>query len=316
MILKLIALSTLIVFVAVPQWFLLSRLNIQEGFQTDGGSATGHLMDEMKLLLYKEGLLEWELLSEQAESFEDGTWKLFEVRGEFQQADNSKIKFVGDRGEVDILNKFVSLEGDVKVDSRDGYIFETDKLNIRSDREKGNLFYSNEKVKIYNLAEDLEIFSKGIKGNTQNGEVELLSEVTCRKSVKQYKDIIIKSDSAYFKSSLKGIRFRENLRITQEKFNIRGREAYFLYDEKTKGLRSVQIDGDILASDGIKTALSNRVEMRTTEDVIIFQGSPRIRVGENEMIGDEILITNQQKNIQVIRGNIKSTKKGIDLDEQ
>lgn len=315
MILKLAAFCTLLFFIGLPQWLLMGPINMQGRFDAEEGPETGHLMDEMKLLLYKEGVLEWKLLSKQAESFENGIWKLFEVDGEFQQSDSSKIKFVGDRGEVDLNNKFVSVEGDVEVNSRDGYIFETNKVNIRSDKEKGNLFYSNDLVRIYNLSEDLEVFSKGIKGNTKSGEVELLSQVRCRKSVKQYKDIMIKSDSAFFKSSLKGIRFRENLLITQENFNIRGREAYFLYDERTKDLKSVQIDGDILASDGIKTALSNRVEMRTTEDVIIFQGNPRIRVGENEMIGEEILITNQQKNIQVIRGNIKSTKKGIDLDE-
>lgn len=308
-------LFTFCLFVAAPQWLLMDKINKQDEVNLTKSSSMGHLMDEMELKRYKDGVLEWELIASQAESFKDGVWKLFEVDGIFQQSDSSEIKFIGDRGEVDLANKFVSIEGDVKVSSRDGYTFETEALNIRSEKDNGELFYSNDKVKIYNTSEDLEVFSKGIKGNTKTGEVELLSEVSCRKSVEKYKDIVIKSDSAYFQSSLKGIRFKENLVITQDAFNIKGREAYFLYDERTKNLKSVRIDGDILASDGVKTALSNRVEMRTTEDVIIFQGNPRIRVGENEMIGEEILITNKQKNIQVIRGNIKSTKEGIDLDE-
>ncbi len=273
-------------------------------------------MDEMDLSVYKNGNLEWRLFSNQAESFEDGRWKLFQVNGNFQQGKNSEVRFVGDRGDVDLNHKFISISGEVKAHSVDGYIFETETLNIRDGKDKGQIFYSNDRVKIYNEGEELEVFSKGIKGDVQTGEVELLSEVTCQKSVKKYKDIKISSDSAYFTSSLKGIRFRENLKISQENFNIKGKEAYFIYDEKNKNLKSVQIDGDILASDGVKTALSERVEMRTDEDVIIFQGNPRIRVGKNEMIGEEILITNQQKNIQVIRGNIKSTKEGISIDEQ
>ena len=46
------------------------------------------------------------------------------------------------------------------------------------------------------------------------------------------------------------------------------------------------------------------MDLKLKEDAIIFQGSPRIRVGDNEMVGEEILITNNQQNVQVIRGGI------------
>lgn len=293
----------------------MGDLNRQADVISDKGSATGHLMDEMKLSIYTKGVLEWSLVAEQAESFKDGFWELFQVNGSFQKGDQSEVKFVGDKGSVDLAEKFVTLEGDVNAESLNGYKFETESLNLRGEGEKKSIFYSNDRVKIYNKAEKLEVFSKGILGDVETGEVELLSDVSCRNSVKQYKDILIRSESAKFKRSLKSIRFSDNLRISQADFNIKGEEAYFVYDEIKKTLKSVQVEGDILASDGEKTALSDSVEMRTTEDVILFKGNPRVRVGKNEMIGEEILITNKQKNIQVIRGNIKSTKKGVDLDE-
>ncbi len=306
---------TFIIFVLLPQYLLRGVVDIERTVKNTKVSIATHLVNEMDLSVYRNGALEWKIFSNQAESFKDGLWELFKIKGSFKERKKSEVRFVGGRGGVDLNNRLINILGGVKVHFLNGYIFKTDTLNIREGRDKRQTFYSNNMVKVYNKDEEFKVFSKGIKGDVETGEVELLSEVSCQKSVKQYKDILIKSDRARFKSFLKSIRFSGNLRISQKNFNIKGNEAYFLYDEKTKNLKSIQIDGDILASDGIKTALSERVKIRIDEDVIIFQGNPRIRIGKNEIMGEEILITNKQNNIQVIRGNIKSTKKGMKLDE-
>lgn len=277
--------------------------------------SSGHNMKDMSLKLYKDAHLEWTLKSDQAQSFENGEWSLNNVKGRFVNTKGDKIIFNSDKGQTNFDTKSFSLVDNVRAKSTLGYFLETDSLNFDENAQKQKFFRTEDKVKIYNVNEKLEVLTTGMVGQIESGNVDLLSEVSCKKSVKNYKDILIQSDVARFTSSLKGIRFKENLRVSQENFKIKGDEAYFIYDEVQKNLKSVQIDGDILASDGLKTAMSDSVEMRTTEDVIIFQGNPRIRMGKNEMIGQEILITNKQKNIQVIRGNIKSTKQGVEIDE-
>jgi LPS export ABC transporter protein LptC len=298
----------------LPQVLFLKRtIEGSTPYKTEASS--GHNMEEMQLKRFQSGMLDWVLNSKRARSFMDGEWELEEVDGQRLNNSKEKIDFSSDRGETNLKKKSFSLIENVKAESTAGYKFETDSLVFETGEEGQKFFKTSDPVKIYNVGEELEILSVGLKGETESGVVELLSEVSCKKSVKNYKDILIQSDSAEFKSSLKSIRFRDNLRVSQEKFKIKGEEAYFVYDEQNKTLKSVQIDGDILASDGVKTAMSETVEMRTTEDVIIFQGNPRIRMGKNEMIGQEILITNKQKNIQVIRGNIKSTKQGVKVGE-
>jgi len=272
-------------------------------------------MEMMKLKLFQNGNLDWVLNSTKARSFMDGEWELEEVKGQRLNGEKGKIDFSSDKGKTNLKAKTFSLIANVKAKSTNGYRLTTDSLVFETDEQDKKFFKTSDPVNIYNLGEKLEVHSVGLKGEVESGVVNLLSEVSCKKSVKNYKDILIKSDTAEFKSSLKSIRFRDNLKVSQEKFKIKGEEAYFVYDEKNRTLKSVQVDGDIFASDGVKTAMSETVEMRTTEDVIIFQGNPRIRMGKNEMIGQEILITNKQKNIQVIRGNIKSTKQGVKIDE-
>ncbi len=307
---------TFITFALIPQYFLRGVIDIQKAIKNTKFSTPAHLAEGMDLSVYKNGALEWKIFSNQAKSFENGLWELFGIKGSFREGESSAVRLVGEHGDLDLNNKFISVLGGVKAYFLNGYVFETDSLNIRNVKDEKQIFYSNNMVKVYNEDEEFKVFSKGIKGDVQTGEVELLSEVSCQKSVKQYKDIVIKSDRAQFKSFLKSIRFSGNLRISHENFSIKGNEAYFLYDEKTKNLKSIQINGNILASDGIRTAFSKKVEIRVNEDIIIFQGSPRIRTGKNEMIGEEILITNKQKSIQVIRGNIKATKKGMKFNEQ
>lgn len=299
---------------SLPQ-FALQKNTIDGSTPYKSTVSTGHNMEGMVLKLFQDGHLDWAIVSKRARSFMDGEWELEEVDGQHFGENKQRIDFSSERGTTNLKQKSFSLVENVRAKSTGGYKLETDTLSFETDKSGEKIFKTPDPVRIYNPSEQLEVFSVGLRGEVQTGVVELLSEVSCQKSVKDYKDILIKSDKAEFKTSLKSIRFKENLRVSQEKFKIKGEEAYFVYDEKTKALKSVQVDGDILASDGIKTAMSDTVEMRTTEDVIIFQGNPRIRMGKNEMIGQEILITNKQKNIQVIRGNIKSTKQGVKINE-
>jgi len=303
-----------LIMATLPQ-LLLIKGTIEGSTPYKSAVSSGHNMEMMNLKLFQNGNLDWVLNSKRAQSFLDGEWELTDVKGQRFNGQKGKIDFSSDRGKTNIKAKTFSLIDNVKAKSTNGYKLKTNSLIFETDDKEKRFFKTADPVNIYNVGEKLEVYSVGLKGEVESGVVELLSEVSCKKSVKNYKDILIKSDTAEFKSSLKSIRFRDNLRVSQEKFKIRGEEAYFVYDEKNRTLKSVQVDGDILASDGVKTAMSETVEMRTTEDVIIFQGNPRIKMGKNEMIGQEILITNKQKNIQVIRGNIKSTKQGVKIDE-
>lgn len=310
----LVLLLSFVFFLLLPQLlFFKSVLDSSTPYYR--AVSSGHNMKDMHLKLYKDAHLEWTLRSDQAESFENGEWSLTNVKGRYVNIKGDKIIFNSDSGKTNLDQKSFSLIDNVRAKSTLGYFLETDSLDFDKNEKKEKFFRTRDQVKIYNIGEKIEVLTTGMVGQIESGNVELLSEVSCKKSVKNYKDILIQSDKAYFTSSLKSIRFRDNLRVSQENFKIKGEEAYFVYDEVQKILKSVQIDGDILASDGLKTAMSDTVEMRTTEDVIIFQGNPRIRMGKNEMIGEEILITNKQKNIQVIRGNIKSTKQGVEIDE-
>lgn len=275
-----------------------------------------HYMNQVRVKLFNQGHLDWNVLAQSATSEEDRIWNLNEISGHFEGENGFRVDLKGAKGLLDINQKKVDLLDGVSAKTSNNYKFKTEALTVAENERKQKVLTSNAEVYLYNLKDDLKVYADSMKGNIDNGFMELAGNVRCQKSVKNYKNIKIQSEKAEIVSSLKSIKFSEDLNISQENFKIRGQEAYFVYDDKAKNFKSVKIDGDILASDGVKTALSDSVEMRTNEDVIIFQGNPRIRVGKNEMVGEEILITNQQKNVQVIRGNIKSTKEEAQIGNE
>lgn len=297
-----------------PQFFLLGTIKPTQKRERVA-SYSQHTLNDFSLKSYKDGLKRWELKADQAQNNSKQIWTLNNVDGLYYGAD-AQIKILSQSGSLEPNKNFLKLMENVKAKSTKGYSFNTDEIIVFESDEGQRFFETEDKVHLFNKAQKIDVHAVGLKGLVETGEVELLNKVSCKKKLKKYSDVLIESDRAEISSSLKSIKFKDNLSITQEKMKIKGEEAYFHYNERRGDLESVRINGEILASDGIKTAMSESVEMRLFDDVIIFQGSPRIRMGKNEMVGEEILITNNQKNVQVRRGNIKTEKKGMDLEDE
>ena len=326
MVFKIIKKITIVILSLVgfllPQWLNLDNVTVLTPENTveeqgEGLKAyTNHLFQGVKLEIFEENNLSWIINSSTAQNENLSDWNFLDLKGKFFGDESAKIDFSSDRGLLDQDSQKLYLKENVKAFSSRGYIFETDSLDVFKG-EEDTLFESDAPVLLYTKPKDeFNVNAVGFTGALNSGVFNLLSEVRCEKKTEKYEKITISSDKAKMTSSLKSIRFYENLKVVQNKFKIRGQEAYFFLGQEDNEVEAVRVLGDIVASDGTKTALSDRVELKVKEDAIIFQGSPRIRVGENEMVGEEILITNNQKNVQVIRGNIKSTNKEIEFDDE
>lgn len=308
------------------------------------GDFTKHDFKTADVSVYDQmGKRIWYVQADTASNTQSEGWSFYNLKGRYLNIKGSSIKFSGGLGLFDVANENLSLSDNVSARSSLGYNFKTEKLELSKRKFKSNQKGSNknekalsaegsnsedvmistdDEVRLFDDQDDLSVRAVGMLGNINTGVVNLLSDVWCQKksnldskqedSTTDKGGAIIESDKAIIKSGLRSIRFFENLKVSQDKFKIKGDEASFYVDEASGEIDSIRVRGNIYGTDGIKTALSERVDIKLKEDAIIFQGSPRIRVDENEMVGEEILITNNQQNIQVIRGNIKSTDDILD----
>ena len=280
------------------------------------GDFTKHEFNGVLMSVFEnEGKKTWQVKSSAAANDVDQVWTFDNVDGAYVADEGNKIIFFGDTGEFNPDVEMLNLDGNVRTYSSLGYNFNTEALDI--EREDEDVFFSSkDKVLLFDDMGQFRVTAVGFKGDMNSGVVDLLSEVWSKKTDENGAEAIIESDKAKIESSLSTIKFYENLRVSQDKFKIKGEEASFYVNDKNNEIESVRVRGNIFATDGVKTALSDKVDLKLKEDAIIFQGSPRIRVGDNEMVGEEILITNNQQNVQVIRGNIKSTSNPLEEVEE
>lgn len=295
----------------VPQ--ILFKTSVFKSSNADAGLAaeelTTQVMKNVKLKSSKGSKVEWSMDSATATAFSSNTWKLKDCKLSLFN-EKSSVDLTSRSGFVDLNTKNMNLIGDVKAVSTNGFTFKTNELFFNNERKETS---TDGAIELVNKSEKIKVNAVGLRGNLETGELELLSEVRCEQSILGYDNIVIKSNKAKIRSSLNDIRFMDNLRVSQKMFTIKGDEAFFAYDRNKKTeLKSIKVQGNIRASDGIKTAISEKVEFKVREDVILFQGNPKLIMGDNEMVGDEILITNQQKNIQVLGGNIKANNEELE----
>ena len=306
-----------LVFIALlglllPQWFFCSKVtvvneNTKFELYYSQGNFSKHRFDKVLMSVFEdEGLKTWQIESEAATNNVGRVWSFDGIDGFYEAKEGNSIIFSGDFGHFNLDLERLKLNENVKVFSSLGYSFNTEVLDVKKE-EGGVSFGSEEKVILFDDLDQFRVKALGFRGNVNSGVVDLLSEVWSKKKNEKGVEVIIASDKAKIQSSLSTIKFYENLRVSQDKFKIRGEEADFYVDEETSEIQSIRVRGNIFATDGVKSALSDNVDLKLKQDAIIFQGSPRIWVGDDEMIGEEILITDHQKNIQVIRGSIKST---------
>lgn len=315
-------LAQFVIFCAMaifPQYFFISKVNLQVSLESlklmSGGENlfSEQVISGLRLRSSKEGRVIWTLNADQAQTSGEELWSLTRAEGQFL-GENQSVFIKSNLGEINMKDRRVNLMGDVKSFTDFGYSFFSDELTFDQAQKK---ITTELPVLIESDSEKIRVNSTGFLFDLDSGQAELLNDVSCLQSVMDFNDVLIKSDKAIIRSNLRDIRFSENLVVQQQKFIIKGQEAFFEYDaENSNQLKSIRVTGDIRASDGIKTAISEEVEMKLKEDIILFQGSPRLKMGDNELVGEEILISNNQQNIQVMRGNIKSNTDDLTEEEQ
>jgi LPS export ABC transporter protein LptC len=301
----------------LPQWLLKSkalRVSKDTSFELyyGQGDFTKHEFEKVYMSVFEDaGEKTWQVKADFAANDIEQVWSFYKVDGVFKAEEGNRIVFFGDKGNFNPDIEELNLNGNVRASSSLGYNFKTDALDIEKENEEV-FFSSEEEVLLFDDLGQFRVKAVGFRGDMNSGVVDLLSEVWSKKTDPNGTEALIESDKAKIQSALSTIKFYENLRVSQDKFKIKGEEASFYINNKTNEVESVRVRGNIFATDGVKTALSDKVDLKLKEDAIIFQGSPRIRVGDNEMVGEEILITNNQQNVQVIRGNIKSTSNPLE----
>lgn len=240
---------------------------------------------------------DWEVWADSAhKGMGSAVWELDKVKAEFF-SENVTYKVNGAKGTVDEAKKDMIIEGDVKLVSSNGYIFFTNKLVYNPTTKSIN---SRDKVSVEGPNEGhgrLYMEGTGLNVSLVSNLMVLEKDVLGHKPMSQQRAMSIRSQRAEFSGTEQTAIFKNNVVIKVDKMVVKGNFANFQY--KNGKLDTLTMDGGIHMQDQNKIGSSGEAIVYFNEDKYVFRKKPFVTQGENELIGDEIVIFNGGQRVQV-----------------
>lgn len=232
----------------------------------------------------------------------DPEWKLQTVKVQFY-TENAVYTVIGDHGSVNEAKSGMVIEGDVRMNSSNGYLFYTDKLVYDAQKKE---ITSDSKVSLAGPKEAegrLHLEGVGLHVELAKSYMLLKNKVTGFKPMSESRVMRISSQLAEFSGLNKSAQFKNNVLIESDQMKVRGNFAKFQY--KDKKLDTLYMDGGIHMQDQNKMGTAGEAIVYFNEDKYVFRKKPFVTQSENELIGDEVVILDGGKRVQVKNAKIE-----------
>jgi LPS export ABC transporter protein LptC len=248
---------------------------------------------------------EWELWAVAAvHPKDDEKWNLEHPKVKFFAKNGVFYTVTGDKGQVVENKNDMKITGNVVTKSSNGYTFKTDNAFYES---KNKMLTSPNDVEmtgpIDKQGSRLELTGAQMTANFGSNEMTVNRNVHAKRVVahgaKDTRMATIQSQRALFSGKTNQAQFFGDVVMDFDTMRVTGPEATFAYDPKTEAFKSVHVDGGVRLTDTDKFATSGTVDVQFKEDKVVFNGSPRVVQNGDELIGDQIVLTDNGKKVQV-----------------
>jgi LPS export ABC transporter protein LptC/lipopolysaccharide transport protein LptA len=272
-----------------------------ENTVVDNAISSGKHMEGVHYVESRSGARDWEMFAKSAEGSEStGDWRLNEVKVQFYNSEKIEFTVSGKTGVIDSKTRDLRIGGGVKLESKNGYRFQTDSVEYNA---KSRLIQSPNDVKMVGSSEagqkGIEINGKALEVSVDEETMRILSGVTATKFLENNRQLQVKSQSVVISSKNKSIRFLKDVAIEMDTMKIEGPEADFQYINSDNFLQNVKVLGGVKVSDMAKYATSEVVNFDPAQNKFIFSGHPRVVQDNDEITGEEIVFIDGGKREQV-----------------
>lgn len=266
---------------------------------------SGQLMKDVHLVEAADEGKEWELWADQAVRPKDNErWTIEKVKVHFFADNGVMYTVTGSQGRVLPEKKDISIEGDVVTRSSNGYVFKTQSLDYNSSARK---LTSPSAVEMTGPKDQhggaLKVTGGALSADFGSNEIIVSKNVKAKRSVNVGKNeqrmANIQADRAQFSARTNQAQFFGDVVIDVETMQLTGTQAKFAYDPRTQMLDSLQVAGGVKVTDSDKFATSTTVDLFFKENKVVFTGSPRVVQNGDELVGDEIVMLDGGKKVQV-----------------
>lgn len=232
----------------------------------------------------------------------DPEWQMKDVKVQFYTA-RAVYTVFGTRGTVNEEKNGMVIEGDVRMNSSNGYHFYTDRMEYNAQIKE---ITTESKINLEGPKEKegrLYMEGVGLYVDLNKSFMRIKSQVAGYKPMSQGRTMKISSQTAEFSGMSKAAEFRNNVVISVDKMQVRGNFAKFQY--KNDKLDTLFMDGGIHLQDENKTGTAGEALVYFNEDKYVFRKKPFVTQSENELFGDEVVILDGGKRVQVRNAKVE-----------
>jgi LPS export ABC transporter protein LptC len=270
-------------------------------------------MKGLHLVETSDGQKEWQLKAARAFTAKiKGDWTMEKVNVIFYAKDGVSFTVDGDRGFVEVDTKNMRIEGNVRTLSSNGYRFKTDIMIYNSlNRE----LRAPNKIEMFGPEakdEKMWLTGSGMLARLKEATIQVQKNVQCEKSIRDGKQLKIRSQKADFSGKSNFARFSGDVVMDVETLRITGPQALFRYEPGSNMLRAVEVEGGVRVSDIDKFATSDRLSVDFKDDKFIFRGRPRVVQNQDELFGDQIVFLDGGKRVKVMGARAKVEKQSLE----
>lgn len=285
--------------------------------QEDAVESFGQIMKDLSLTEYKinsSGQKDWKLNAKKAKSDpKDAIWNVDDAEVFLFKDNVQMVKIISTAGVVNTQTKNFVLKDKVVSETLSGYQFKSVGLNYEATKET---FFSEGDIYIEGPNQSTILKGSSFRGDLKLGKVEIAGPIYCEQIVPEYDKPVIKSENASIDIEKRHVRFIGQVLIRIGEMAITAREAEFKYNKDSGDLEAIIVKGQVFASQTNQSASADLLEVRVKEGVFLFQGNPRFVSGENTLVGNEILLYNKGKSVQILKGRVKTESDLESLTDQ
>jgi LPS export ABC transporter protein LptC/lipopolysaccharide transport protein LptA len=274
-------------------------------------SATNQIQQKMQgvhLVESQRGTRDWELFSKSAQSYQNSPiWDLENVRIVFYNDEKQSLVLTGKKGKIDTKTKDMKIDGEVDIETNNGYIFSAPYVEYDSGQR---LIFCSGLVSVKGplVANKRSLFLKGMgmRIPVATQKMYLDQDVSGEKIVSDDKKINFKSHRAELSSLNQVAQFMESVVIRYPPMTMSSDNATFAYSEKSQLFEYLDLSGKVELRDENRRALSDKLRVDIATKQFTFSGQPRLYQGEDELSGEQIIFLDGGKKVKVEKVKLKS----------
>ncbi len=272
------------------------------------------VMSSVHLVEARQGLREWELWADQAQSLRgQERWNLFEVKAVFFSAEGAQFTVTGARGVVELLTKNIRVEGEVLIRSANGYEYRTETVIYSSEDRRLN---SPTQVKMLEprneFGQGLSLTGDSLDADLVTSQVFVQGNVHGVQGLERGREFDIRSHTAEFSGLKRMGVFVGNVVMDWDNMRVTGSRAEFEYDAPTQQVKRVLVGGGVRAWDDEKRVTSKTVRAYLSERRFVFEGQPRVVQDRDELQGERIVLLDGGTQVIVERARARVEKESLE----